>query len=143
MADKLIITSALTGAITIPTQTPHLPFTPEHLIADAIACSRAGASAVHVAEEEGDLGVSHGDAVEISIVRGHQVEEVLVAVPVEDHLAVACGFDHDGSLRSAALGEIIGAVERRAIGCNLGIESAVILAVVLVEARMNEDPHIG
>ena len=48
MADKLIITSALTGAITIPTQTPHLPFTPEHLIADAIACGRAGAAAVHV-----------------------------------------------------------------------------------------------
>ena len=48
MADKLIITSALTGAITIPTQTPYLPFTPEHLIADAIACGKAGAAAVHV-----------------------------------------------------------------------------------------------
>ena len=48
MAEKLIITSALTGAITIPTQSPHLPFTPEHLIADAIACRKAGASAVHV-----------------------------------------------------------------------------------------------
>ncbi|MBN2317998.1 MAG: 3-keto-5-aminohexanoate cleavage protein [Acidobacteria bacterium] len=48
MTDKLIITSALTGAITIPTQTPHLPFTPEHLIADAIACGQAGAAAVHV-----------------------------------------------------------------------------------------------
>jgi uncharacterized protein (DUF849 family) len=48
MADKLIITSALTGAITIPTQTPHLPFTPEHLIADSIACGQAGAAAVHV-----------------------------------------------------------------------------------------------
>jgi uncharacterized protein (DUF849 family) len=48
MADKLIITTALTGAITIPTQTPHLPFTPEHLIADAIACGQAGAAAVHV-----------------------------------------------------------------------------------------------
>ena len=48
MADKLIITSALSGAITIPTQTPHLPFTPEHMIADAVACSQAGAAAVHV-----------------------------------------------------------------------------------------------
>ena len=48
MADKLIITSALTGAITVPTQTPYLPFTPEHLIADAIACGKAGAAAVHV-----------------------------------------------------------------------------------------------
>ena len=48
MADRLIITCALTGAITIPTQTPHLPFTPEHLIADAIASGQAGAAAVHV-----------------------------------------------------------------------------------------------
>ena len=48
MADKLIITCALTGAITIPTQTPHLPFTPQHLIADAIASAQAGAAAVHV-----------------------------------------------------------------------------------------------
>ena len=48
MAEKLIITAALTGAITVPTQNPHLPFAPEHLIADAEACVKAGASAVHV-----------------------------------------------------------------------------------------------
>jgi uncharacterized protein (DUF849 family) len=48
LADKLIITAALTGAITVPTQTPHLPFTPEQLIADAKACSEAGAAAIHV-----------------------------------------------------------------------------------------------
>jgi uncharacterized protein (DUF849 family) len=48
MADKLVITAALTGAITIPTQTPHLPYTPEHLAADAAECARAGAAAVHV-----------------------------------------------------------------------------------------------
>jgi uncharacterized protein (DUF849 family) len=46
--DKLIITSALTGAITIPTQTRHLPFKPEDLIRDAIACGDAGAAAVHI-----------------------------------------------------------------------------------------------
>jgi len=33
MADKLIITSALTGAITIPTQTPYRQFTSENMIA--------------------------------------------------------------------------------------------------------------
>lgn len=48
MAEKLIITAALTGAITVPTQNPHLPFAPEDLIADAEACVKAGASAVHV-----------------------------------------------------------------------------------------------
>lgn len=48
MAEKLIITAALTGAITVPTQTRHLPITPEQLAADAIACVKAGAAAVHV-----------------------------------------------------------------------------------------------
>jgi uncharacterized protein (DUF849 family) len=46
--DKLIITAALTGAITVPTQTPYLPFTVEAIAADAIACARAGAAAVHI-----------------------------------------------------------------------------------------------
>jgi uncharacterized protein (DUF849 family) len=46
--DKLIITAALTGAITVPTQTPHLPFTAESIAADAIACANAGAAAIHI-----------------------------------------------------------------------------------------------
>jgi uncharacterized protein (DUF849 family) len=48
LAEKLIITAALTGGITIPTQTPHLPYTPEQIAADAAACAQAGAAAVHV-----------------------------------------------------------------------------------------------
>jgi uncharacterized protein (DUF849 family) len=46
--DKLIITTALTGAITVPSQTPHLPITPQEISSDAIACASAGATAVHV-----------------------------------------------------------------------------------------------
>jgi uncharacterized protein (DUF849 family) len=46
--DKLIITTALTGAITVPSQTPHLPITPEQISSDAIDCANAGATAVHV-----------------------------------------------------------------------------------------------
>src|SRR5262249_48203518 len=46
--DKLIITAAVTGSVTIPTQTPYLPLTPEQIAADAIACARAGAAAVHL-----------------------------------------------------------------------------------------------
>ena len=33
--DKLIITSALTGAITVPTQTPHLPYKSDDIADDA------------------------------------------------------------------------------------------------------------
>lgn len=46
--DKMILTAAVTGAVTIPTQSPHLPITPEAIAADAIACAREGASAVHI-----------------------------------------------------------------------------------------------
>jgi uncharacterized protein (DUF849 family) len=46
--EKLILTAALTGAITVPTQTPHLPYTIEALVSDAIACANAGATAIHI-----------------------------------------------------------------------------------------------
>ena len=48
MTEKLIITAALTGAITLPSQTDKLPFTVEDLVSDAVACVKAGASAIHI-----------------------------------------------------------------------------------------------
>jgi uncharacterized protein (DUF849 family) len=48
VADKLIITAALTGSITLPTQSPNLPFTTEQIVQDAIACAAAGAAVIHV-----------------------------------------------------------------------------------------------
>ena len=46
--DKLVLTSALTGAITVPTQTPHLPYTIEGIADDAVACAKAGSTSVHI-----------------------------------------------------------------------------------------------
>jgi uncharacterized protein (DUF849 family) len=46
--DKLIITAALTGNITLPTQTPYLPFSPEQIAEEAVKCVEAGASSIHV-----------------------------------------------------------------------------------------------
>jgi len=46
--DKLIITAALTGNITLPTQTPHLPFSPQQIADEAIRCAEAGAASVHI-----------------------------------------------------------------------------------------------
>jgi len=46
--DKLILTTALTGAITVPTQTPHLPYTIEGIADDAVACAKAGSTSVHI-----------------------------------------------------------------------------------------------
>lgn len=46
--DKVIITAALTGAVTVPTQTPYLPYTIEQLAEDAAQCARAGAAIIHI-----------------------------------------------------------------------------------------------
>lgn len=46
--DKLIITAALDGGVTVPTQTPYLPFTPEQIIDQAVAAAEAGAASVHI-----------------------------------------------------------------------------------------------
>jgi uncharacterized protein (DUF849 family) len=46
--EKLIITAALTGNITLPTQTPYLPVTPQQIIDDAVRAADAGAASVHI-----------------------------------------------------------------------------------------------
>lgn len=45
---KLIITAAITGNITLPTQTPYLPLTPQEIIDDAVRAAEAGAASVHI-----------------------------------------------------------------------------------------------
>lgn len=46
--EKLIVTVAVTGNLTVPTQTPYLPITPEQIADDAVASAEAGASIVHI-----------------------------------------------------------------------------------------------
>jgi uncharacterized protein (DUF849 family) len=46
--DKLIVTAAMTGNITLPTQTPYLPLTPQQIIDDAVRAADAGAASVHI-----------------------------------------------------------------------------------------------
>lgn len=46
--EPLIVTAALTGAVTVPTQTPYLPYTIEQLAEDAEQCARAGAAIIHI-----------------------------------------------------------------------------------------------
>jgi uncharacterized protein (DUF849 family) len=48
MADKTIITCAVTGSITRPDQHPGLPITPEQIARAALEAAGAGASVVHI-----------------------------------------------------------------------------------------------
>ena len=54
--DKTIVTCALTGAIHIPTMTPHLPITPEEIVEEGVAAAEAGASIVHVHVRDPETG---------------------------------------------------------------------------------------
>ncbi len=46
--EKLIITAAITGNVTLPVQTPYLPLTPQQIIEDAVRAANAGAASVHI-----------------------------------------------------------------------------------------------
>lgn len=45
---KILITCAITGNLTRPDQTPHLPVTPEQIADSALGAAEAGAAAVHI-----------------------------------------------------------------------------------------------
>ena len=48
MANKVIITCAVTGAIHTPSMSPHLPITPAEIAEAAIGAAKAGAAVVHL-----------------------------------------------------------------------------------------------
>ncbi len=54
--DKAILTCAVTGAIHVPTMSPHLPTTPEEIATEAVAAAEAGASIVHVHVRDPETG---------------------------------------------------------------------------------------
>ena len=54
--DKVIISCAVTGAIHIPTMTPHLPITPDQIAEQAIGAAEAGAAIVHLHARDPQTG---------------------------------------------------------------------------------------
>jgi len=54
--DKVILSCAVTGAIHVPTMSPHLPVTPDEIATAAIEAAEAGASIVHVHVRDPETG---------------------------------------------------------------------------------------
>ena len=59
--DHLIVTAALTGAVTVPTQSSYLPYTVEQLADDAASCAEAGAAIIHVHARDPRNGAPSSD----------------------------------------------------------------------------------
>ena len=56
MTNKVIISCAVTGAIYVPSLSPHLPITPDQIAREAIAAAGAGASSVHIHARDPETG---------------------------------------------------------------------------------------
>jgi uncharacterized protein (DUF849 family) len=54
--DKVFITCAVTGNLTLPEQTPHLPITPEEIADACLGAAEAGAAIVHIHVREPGTG---------------------------------------------------------------------------------------
>ena len=53
---KVVVTTALTGAIHTPSMSPHLPVTPDEIVAEGIAAAEAGAAVLHVHARDPETG---------------------------------------------------------------------------------------
>ncbi|MCW5679825.1 MAG: 3-keto-5-aminohexanoate cleavage protein [Xanthobacteraceae bacterium] len=55
-AKKVIVTCAVTGAIHTPSMSPHLPITPDQIVAEAVAAAEAGAAILHLHARDPETG---------------------------------------------------------------------------------------
>ncbi|MSW42655.1 MAG: 3-keto-5-aminohexanoate cleavage protein, partial [Actinobacteria bacterium] len=56
MDDKVIITCALTGGMTVPAQSPAIPITADQIVEDGLRAAEAGASVLHIHVREEATG---------------------------------------------------------------------------------------
>ena len=76
----LIINVALTGVIPTRERTPHVPLTPEEIIADAVRCHDVGAAVVHVHARDRDGVPTYDPDVFGEIIRGIRAERPQLVV---------------------------------------------------------------
>lgn len=110
--DNVIVAAALTGAIHVPTMSPHLPVTPEEIIKDGIAAAEAGASIIHVHVRDPETGEPSSD-VELfrEVAHGIKAETDAIVQPTTGGSA-----DMSVSERIAVVPEL----EPETASCNMG-----------------------
>jgi len=54
--EKRIITAAVTGGDSVPSQSPHIPITPKEIADEAVRCAESGAAVVHIHARDPNTG---------------------------------------------------------------------------------------
>ena len=67
---RLIINAAITGMVPTRDHSPHVPITPDEIVADAAACVAAGAAILHVHARDATGAPTHEKAVFAEIITG-------------------------------------------------------------------------
>jgi len=70
----LIINAALTGVVPTRAQTPHVPLSPDEIVADAVRCCDAGAAIVHVHARDAEGQPTYDPAIFGEIIAGIRSE---------------------------------------------------------------------
>lgn len=61
MTKKAILTAAITGAVHVPSMSPHLPITPEEIVQQSVNACKAGAAVVHLHGRDPKTGAPSSD----------------------------------------------------------------------------------
>lgn len=100
MANKVIITAALTGSLPTKAQTAYVPITPEEIAQDAKACYQAGAAVVHIHARDANGNNTHDFEVFTAI--NARIKEVCPEVIVQISTGGRAGLGYES--RSKGLG---------------------------------------
>ena len=61
MTKKAILTAAITGAVHVPSMSPHLPITPDEIVQQSVDACKAGAAVVHLHGRDPKTGAPSSD----------------------------------------------------------------------------------
>src|ERR1700727_2507681 len=113
MANKVIISCAVTGSIHTPTMSPYLPFAPEDIARQAIEAAEAGAAILHFHARDPKTGEPNGDpATYLQFLPAIKAATDAVTMNLDQRLAPALRFKPE--LASFNMGSINFSIHRSA-----------------------------
>jgi len=110
--DDVIVTAALTGAIHVPSMSPHLPVTPDELIEEGIAAAEAGASIVHYHVRDPETGAPSSD---LDLFR-----EVAEGITAESDVVVQPTTGGSAEMSVDERVAVVPEIEPETASCNMG-----------------------